>query len=40
MLLALRLPNICKDPRGIDRAAFHLRLNTEMVDFFRRTLAP
>jgi predicted dienelactone hydrolase len=38
MLLALRLPNICKDPRGIDRAAFHLRLNAEMVDFFRRTL--
>lgn len=40
MLLALRLPHICKDPRGVDRAAFHVRLNAEMVDFFRRTLAP
>jgi predicted dienelactone hydrolase len=39
-LLALRLPEICKDPRGIDRAAVHARLNADMVDFFRRTLTP
>jgi predicted dienelactone hydrolase len=38
--LALRIPEICKDPRGVDRAAIHARLNAEMVDFFRRTLAP
>ncbi len=38
-LLALRLPTICKDPRGVDRAAIHARLNAEMVDFFRRTLS-
>jgi predicted dienelactone hydrolase len=39
-LLTLRLPEICKDPRGVDRAAIHARLNAEMVDFFRRTLTP
>lgn len=39
-LLSLRIPEICKDPRGIDRAAFHVRLNSEMIDFFRRTLTP
>ena len=38
MLLAVRIPAICKDPRGIDRAAIHVRLNAEMIDFFRRTL--
>jgi predicted dienelactone hydrolase len=38
MLLAVRLPAICKDPPGIDRAAFHERLNAEMVEFFQRTL--
>jgi predicted dienelactone hydrolase len=40
MLLALRIPTICEDPKGVDRAAFHARLNTEMIEFFRRTLAP
>jgi predicted dienelactone hydrolase len=40
MLLALRVPAICKDPRGVDRAAIHARLNAEMVEFFRRTLGP
>ena len=39
VILALRLRDICKDPPGIDRAAFHDRLNADMVDFFRRTLA-
>jgi predicted dienelactone hydrolase len=39
-LLALRIPAICKDPPGVDRAAIHARLNSEMVDFFRRTLPP
>lgn len=38
--LAARIPEICKDPPGIDRAAIHERLNAEMIDFFRRTLAP
>ena len=28
-----------QDPPGFDRAAFHERLNTEVVDFFDRTLA-
>ena len=40
ILLALRIPAICKDPKGIDRAAIHVRLNAEMIEFFRRTLAP
>jgi len=39
-LLAFRIPEICKDPRGIDRAAVHAQLNAEMIDFFRRTLVP
>jgi hypothetical protein len=37
---AARIPIICTDPPGVDRAAIHSRLNTEMIDFFRRTLAP
>jgi len=37
---AARIPVICTDPPGIDRAAIHARLNAEMVDFFRRALAP
>jgi len=39
-LFALRLPAICRDAPGIDRAAIHERLNAEMTAFFRRTLAP
>lgn len=31
-------PEICVDPPGVDRAAFHARLNAEIEDFFRRTL--
>jgi predicted dienelactone hydrolase len=38
--LASRIPTICKDPAGVDRASIHARLNAEMVDFFRRTLGP
>lgn len=37
-VLATQLREICEDPPGIDRAAFHARLNADMVDFFRRTL--
>lgn len=29
---------ICEDAAGIDRIAYHKKLNAEMVDFFRRTL--
>ncbi len=29
---------ICEDAPGIDRVAYHTKLNAEMVDFFRRTL--
>lgn len=39
-LLELRFREICKDPPGIDRAAFHVRLNADMVEFFRRSLTP
>jgi predicted dienelactone hydrolase len=35
---AVRAPAICTDPAGIDRTAFHKRLNDEMLDFFARTL--
>ncbi len=37
-VLATRVPAICRDPPGVDRAAVHARLNTEMIEFFRRTL--
>jgi predicted dienelactone hydrolase len=37
--LAALVPHICKDAPGVDRAAIHRRVNAEMVDFFRRTLA-
>jgi predicted dienelactone hydrolase len=36
--LARLVPDICRDPPGIDRAAIHARINAEMVEFFRRTL--
>ena len=38
-ILAARLGEYCKDPPGIDRAALHARINADMVDFFRRSLA-
>jgi predicted dienelactone hydrolase len=31
-------PEICRDAAGMDRAAFHRRLNREIRDFFHRTL--
>ncbi len=38
-VLAARLGEYCKDPPGIDRAALHARINADMADFFRRSLA-
>lgn len=32
-------PDICADPVGFDRAAFHKRLNTAALGFFRRNIA-
>ncbi len=37
---AALVPIICTDPPSIDRNAIHMRLNAEMIDFFRRTLGP
>lgn len=31
---------VCTDPDGFDRAAFHARMNADVVRFFDRTLAP
>ena len=39
-VLAARVPQICTDPPGVDRAAVHARVNAEMIEFFRRTLTP
>ena len=36
--LAYWLPWMCKDAAGIDRVAFHEKLNADIVDFFRRSL--
>ncbi|WP_167525361.1 hypothetical protein [Roseomonas genomospecies 6] len=35
---AARFGATVKDPPGFDRAAFHARLNDEVLDYFRRTL--
>jgi predicted dienelactone hydrolase len=35
---AAAIPEICRDPPGIDRTAIHRQLNAEMLDFFGRTL--
>lgn len=35
---AARFGATVKDPPGFDRAAFHARLNDEILDYFRRTL--
>ena len=37
---AARIGATAQDPPGFDRAAFHERLNDEVLDFFRRTLTP
>jgi predicted dienelactone hydrolase len=36
--LEVMVPWICRDAAGIDRVAFHEKLNADMVDFFQRTL--
>lgn len=36
--IADREPVICKDPQGFDRAAFHQRLNDDLIAFFRAHL--
>jgi predicted dienelactone hydrolase len=36
--LAARVPFICVDPAGVDRAAVHADLNPRLVAFFRRAL--
>lgn len=36
--LAQRRPNLCVDPPGVDRAAFHRQFNAEVVAFFRANL--
>ena len=33
-------PDICGDPAGFDRAAFHRTFNASVIDFFKRTLPP
>lgn len=36
--LAEAVPEICKDPPGVDRAAAHARINADALAFFRKTL--
>lgn len=38
--LADRLPELCRDAPGFDRAAFHARFNAEVIAFLRRHLVP
>jgi predicted dienelactone hydrolase len=33
-VLAAAAPQICQDPGGFDRAAFHRAFNQSVVDFF------
>jgi predicted dienelactone hydrolase len=37
--LAKRVPEICTDPPGFDRVAFHRTFDTEVLAFFRAHLA-
>jgi predicted dienelactone hydrolase len=37
--LAAAAPEICQDPPGFDRAAFHLKFNASVVAFFQHELA-
>lgn len=39
-MMSLTAWQVCSDPPGIDRAAIHVRLNAEMVAFFRQSLPP
>jgi len=34
------LPELCTDPPGFDRAAFHETFNKSIVEFFKARLAP
>jgi predicted dienelactone hydrolase len=38
--LARSAPEICRDPEGFDRAAFHHQFNAAVVDFFAAKLRP
>jgi hypothetical protein len=38
--LSKKLPRICTDRPGFDRAAFHANLNAAVLEFFRKHLAP
>jgi predicted dienelactone hydrolase len=38
--LAKAQPDICTDPPGFDRAAFHRQFNADVLSFFRANLAP
>ena len=38
--LAERVPEICQDPPGFDRMAFHHDVNEAVVAFFRKQLGP
>lgn len=35
---AVRIPELCTDPEGMDRAAFHAAMNAEVIRFFDRHL--
>lgn len=35
---AVQIPELCTDPEGFDRAAFHKSMNATVVEFFDRTL--
>jgi predicted dienelactone hydrolase len=37
--LAAQAPEICQDPSGFDRAAFHSAFNPALITFFQRALA-
>ena len=37
--LRQQTPQLCTDPPGLDRGAFHAELGAEMVEFFQRALA-
>lgn len=36
----VKIPELCSDPEGMDRAAFHTAMNAEVVKFFDRHLKP
>jgi predicted dienelactone hydrolase len=38
--LAKIAPDICRDPPGFDRVAFHRQLNQALIDFFKAQLPP